>query len=89
VDFYGAQTPQVFRKDVLMQAYDRLTETDEDVTDDAQLVELAGHPVSVVKSDLTNVKITTKADLTLAGAILKARPAKKARRMGAFEEAQW
>ena len=89
VDYYGAQTPQVFRKDVLVQAYDRLTEADKDVTDDAQLVEAAGHPVSVVKSDLTNLKVTTKADLTLAGAILKARPAKKIRRMGAFEEAQW
>ena len=89
VDYYGAQTPQVFRKDVLVQAYDRLTEADRDVTDDAQLVEAAGHPVSVVKSDLTNLKITTKADLTLAGAILRTRPAKKVRRMGAFEEAQW
>ena len=86
---WAEQAWLVFRKDVLVQAYSRLTETQEDVTDDAQLVELAGHPVSVVKSDLTNLKITSKSDLTLAGAILRARPAKKARRMGAFEEAQW
>jgi 2-C-methyl-D-erythritol 4-phosphate cytidylyltransferase len=89
VNFYGAQTPQVFRKDVLVKAYDRLDESNDDVTDDARLVELAGHPVSIVKSDLTNVKITSKPDLTLASAIMKARPVKKARRMGAFEEAQW
>ena len=88
-NLYEAQTPQVFHKDVLAKAYDRLTETGEDITDDAQLVEATGHPVSVVKSNLTNLKITTKADLTLAGAILKARPAKKIRRMGAVEEAQW
>ena len=38
----------------------------------------------------TNIKITTKSDVTLAHAILKARPlAKPAKRLGAFEEAQW
>ena len=88
-NLHEAQTPQVFRKDVLIKAYERLDEFKEDITDDAQLVELLGHPVSVVKSDLLNLKITTKADLTLAKAIMKARPAKAVRRMGAFEEAQW
>ena len=87
--FFEAQTPQVFRKELLVAAYERLGETDDDVTDDAQLVELAGNPVSVVLSDASNLKITRKADLGLAKAIIKARPAKALPRLGLFEEAQW
>lgn len=86
---YEAQTPQVFRKDLLLEAYARLPEGTGEITDDAQVVELAGHPVSVVQSDASNVKITTKGDITLAHAILKARPARSVPRLGAFEEAQW
>lgn len=86
---FEAQTPQVFRKDVLLEAYKRLEGAEREITDDAQAVELAGHPVSVVQSDSTNLKVTTKADLTLANAILKSRPAPKVARLGAFEEAQW
>ena len=41
------------------------------------------------KSDPTNLKITTKADMTLANAIIKSRPAKAVPKLGAFEEAQW
>lgn len=85
---YEAQTPQVFRKQVLCDAYAAL-EAQTQVTDDAQVVELAGHPVTVVKSDATNIKITSKADMGLANAILKSRPRKAAPRMGAFDEAQW
>lgn len=86
---YEAQTPQVFRKDILVAAYGRMVEFDEAMTDDARIVEDAGTPISVVISDATNIKITTKADRTLAAAILKSRPVKAAPRMGAFEEAQW
>lgn len=87
--FYKAQTPQVFRKDLLLDAYVRLEGGTGEMTDDVQVVEQAGHPVSVVISDPTNLKITTKADMTLANAILKARPVKRTPKMGAFEEAQW
>jgi 2-C-methyl-D-erythritol 4-phosphate cytidylyltransferase len=86
---FEAQTPQVFRKDVLQNAYAKADTASGDITDDAQVVELAGHPVSVVKSDMTNIKLTTKADMALANAILKGRPAKAVPRFGAFEEAQW
>ena len=88
-DLYEAQTPQVFRKDLLADAYNRLGDSKEEITDDAQIVELAGQAVSIVISDATNLKVTTKADLTLASAILKSRPAKPVQRLGAFEEAQW
>ncbi|UCE61388.1 MAG: 2-C-methyl-D-erythritol 4-phosphate cytidylyltransferase [Phycisphaerales bacterium] len=89
VSYYEAQTPQVFRKDIILDAYSGLDKVEEKITDDAQLVELAGHPVTIVKSDPTNLKLTTKADVALANAIIKSRPAKAAKRFGAFEEAQW
>ena len=87
--FFEAQTPQVFRKDVLVHAYERLGDRAAQVTDDAQVVEQAGGQVSVVPSSRSNLKITTSEDMTLAAAILKARPVKRAPRMGAFDEAQW
>jgi 2-C-methyl-D-erythritol 4-phosphate cytidylyltransferase len=72
-----AQTPQVFRRDWLEAAYAERGKQGKDVTDDAQLVEAAGHPVHVVQGAGTNIKITTKADLILAEAILKAQPKPK------------
>ena len=86
---WEAQTPQVFKRDLLVKAYAGLKEVEGPVTDDAMLVEKTGHPVTVVQSDLTNLKITAKADLPLAAAIIKSRPAKKVKKLGAFEEAQW
>lgn len=88
---FEAQTPQVFRRDILVDAYDRLA-PGEHPTDDAQVVERAGHPVAIVPADRRNIKITTPADLTLASAILKGisrKPASSAGPLGAFEEAQW
>ncbi len=74
---WQAQTPQAFRRDWFADAYARRAQFGKDVTDDAQLVEACGHPVHVVEGALTNVKITTKADLQLAEAVLKARPKPK------------
>ncbi len=69
---WAAQTPQVFEKQLLLDAYARLQNAD--VTDDAQVVELAGHPVEVVLGSPLNLKITTRDDLKLAQAILKVLP---------------
>ena len=91
VRLYEAQTPQVFRREVILEAYAKAPGDDKvEITDDAQMVELSGHPVQVVTSGATNIKITTKADITLAHAVLTARPlSKPPKRLGAFEEAQW
>lgn len=86
---WEAQTPQVFRKDWLVEAYARRDQAPDVITDDAQLVELLGHRVSVVESDLSNIKITAPGDIRLAEAILKNRPKPKPKSLGAFEEAQW
>jgi 2-C-methyl-D-erythritol 4-phosphate cytidylyltransferase len=86
---FEAQTPQVFRRDLLEAAYAKLPD-DAAPTDDAQVVELSGHPVSIVEADRRNLKITTPGDMVVAQAILKdmqRRP--KSGPLGAFEEAQW
>jgi 2-C-methyl-D-erythritol 4-phosphate cytidylyltransferase len=72
-----AQTPQVFRREWIAEAYGKLGPQGRDITDDAQVVELAGHPVHVAEGSAQNIKITTKSDLILAEAILKARPKPK------------
>jgi len=62
--FWEAQTPQVFRRDLILEAYQQKIK---DVpTDDAQLVERLGKPVHVVPTDSGNIKITTQSDLVLA-----------------------
>ncbi|MBD3366994.1 MAG: 2-C-methyl-D-erythritol 4-phosphate cytidylyltransferase [Candidatus Eisenbacteria bacterium] len=59
----ATQTPQGFRAEVLRTAYEA---ADEDVTDDAQVLELAGEDVAVVEGDPGNTKVTTGLDLELA-----------------------
>jgi 2-C-methyl-D-erythritol 4-phosphate cytidylyltransferase len=72
---WQAQTPQVFRKDWLVEAYGRTGALSKDVTDDAQLVEAAGHPVRIVPGSPFNLKITTHDDVKIASAFLKIREA--------------
>ncbi len=92
---WQAQTPQVFRRDWLVEAYAKRTALTSPITDDAQLIEAIGHSVVVVPGLPANFKITTKDDLDLADAILKARSAKTrsepaAPKWGAFDdEAKW
>jgi len=87
---WEAQTPQVFRPEVVLRAYEQLSQFQGDLTDDAQLVEVMGHPVSLVESDFTNLKVTARGDLSLANSIVKIRPKPKPKGpLGAFEEAQW
>ena len=64
---YLAQTPQAFRRDVLVDA---LARTD-DATDEAALAERAGHTVRIVEGEATNIKITTPEDLPMAEAIAR------------------
>jgi 2-C-methyl-D-erythritol 4-phosphate cytidylyltransferase len=73
-----AQTPQVFRRDWIVDAHANRKKLGKEITDDAQLVEAAGHPVYTVEGAPSNIKITTRADLLLAEAILKAQPRPKA-----------
>lgn len=72
---WEAQTPQVFRRSLLLEAYAKRAGFA--ATDDAQLVERLGKPVTVVQGSPLNLKITTKEDLRLAEAALKALPKPK------------
>ena len=57
------QTPQVFRKELLLKCYKRAFDDKLQGTDDASIVEAYGYPVKIVMGDYRNVKITTKEDL--------------------------
>jgi 2-C-methyl-D-erythritol 4-phosphate cytidylyltransferase len=67
---YLAQTPQVFRFDIITQAYHQVRK---EATDDATLVEALGCKVKVYLGSYENIKVTTKDDLALAETILKNR----------------
>ena len=71
-----AQTPQVFKRQWLLDAY-AARDKKSPATDDAQLVEQAGHPVTLVQGSLMNFKITTQEDLRFAAQALKALPKPK------------
>src|SRR5262249_49236412 len=68
---YLAQTPQVFRRDWLEEAYARRDRDAPAATDDTQLVEALGHRCVLVPSTGFNLKITAPEDLRLASAILE------------------
>lgn len=61
----AVQTPQGFLLAPLWAAHQRAQAEGWEVTDDAALMERAGHPVLVVPGEEQNVKITTPADLDL------------------------
>ena len=65
---WAVQTPQVFRAGALRDVYSRVDL--DGATDDATLLETGGYKVGLVPSTPANVKITTPADLPLAGALL-------------------
>lgn len=66
---YLAQTPQVFRRELLAAAYAGRHVHGSVITDDCQLVEAIGHRCTVVPGSRLNLKITTREDLDLACAI--------------------
>jgi len=67
-----AQTPQAFERRVLVDAFASCPPGVE-ATDEAWLVERAGHVVTVVPGDPFNLKITVPEDLIVAEAITRAR----------------
>ena len=71
--YWAAQTPQVFRRRVLLAAHKAAAHEDYQGTDDASLVERMGGKVRVVESTRDNIKITLPEDLALAEATLERR----------------
>ena len=88
---YEAQTPQVFKAELLKKAYGNLANLDRSkISDDAQLVEALGEKVFIVETDSSNIKITRPGDIAIAEAILKSRPKPVPKGpTGPYLEAQW
>lgn len=72
---WAAQTPQLFRFDLLLKAHQTFGET---MTDDAAMVESLGHPVKMFVGSYENLKVTTPGDLILVEALMNAKLAANA-----------
>jgi 2-C-methyl-D-erythritol 4-phosphate cytidylyltransferase len=70
---WQAQTPQAFRRDLLIAAHRRAVKEGIVATDDADLVERTGARVEVVEALTNNIKITSPSDLAIVEAIIAAR----------------
>ena len=66
------QTPQAFRRDVILQAPRAARQANYLGTDDAGLVERLGLPVKIVPGSYRNIKVTTPEDLIIASALIEA-----------------
>lgn len=64
------QTPQIFSFPLIHQAH-HASIADEDMTDDATLLERLGHPVAIFPGSYSNIKITTQEDVLIAEALLR------------------
>ncbi len=71
---YAMQTPQIFSRDLLVEAYDAVAARKLSITDEVSAVELLGAKVLLVPNDEFNPKITYPRDLLLAQAFLNRRP---------------
>ena len=67
--FRLVQTPQCFKRNVLLKAYQ--LKFNSNFTDDASVVEATGVPISMVEGNQENIKITSPLDLKLAELFLK------------------
>lgn len=70
-DLVAVQTPQGFRKEILLRAYEQAAVDKFLGTDDASLVERIGGKIKIVQSSYQNIKITTPEDIQIAETFLK------------------
>lgn len=70
---WQVQTPQAFKRDIILKAYEQAETQNYLGTDDASLVERAGYKVHISNGDYDNIKITTHEDLIIAHSILEKR----------------
>jgi 2-C-methyl-D-erythritol 4-phosphate cytidylyltransferase len=71
-DLVSVQTPQAFRKQLLLDAFAMAEKTGMSVTDEATLIEQTGGSVRIVPGTTTNLKVTYPSDLALIEALLLA-----------------
>ncbi|MBG9206396.1 2-C-methyl-D-erythritol 4-phosphate cytidylyltransferase [Staphylococcus sciuri] len=70
---WQVQTPQAFKRDIILKAYEQAEAQNYLGTDDASLVERVGYKVHISNGDYDNIKITTHEDLIIAHSILEKR----------------
>ena len=73
-ELWAMQTPQVMRRQALLDAFDQCPIPLEQVTDDVQLLELSGQEIWLIPGEEQNLKITTPTDLLLAQQYLSNSP---------------
>ncbi len=65
----AVQTPQGFRRELILAAHEHALRSQHAATDDAALVRALGHEVALVEGSSWLLKVTTRADLELAEAL--------------------
>jgi len=65
------QTPQVFRTEIIREAYRQAVLEGTEATDDAMLVERLGKNVTLLEGQTTNIKITVPEDFLFAETLLR------------------
>jgi 2-C-methyl-D-erythritol 4-phosphate cytidylyltransferase len=60
---WSMETPQAFSRELIARAYARVSDRKIHITDDAQAIELLGHPIALLENAHPNPKLTTPADL--------------------------
>lgn len=73
---WEVHTPQVIKKSLLLQGFQKVKENNLEVTDDVSIIEALGLPVKLTLGQYTNIKITTPEDIQVAEGILSARGVK-------------
>ncbi len=68
---WAAQTPQAFKREILMAGYKKAIEDNFVGTDDSILVERLGIEVKIIMGSYENIKITTPEDIIIAESLLK------------------
>lgn len=70
---WQAQTPQIFKKEILLEAYNKALDDQFTGTDDSSLVERLGCKVTIIEGNRENFKITYPLDMQLAELLIRER----------------
>lgn len=68
---WSAQTPQAFKREIILDAYKRAYEKGINATDDASIAEASGYKVVMFEGSYYNIKLTSPEDMLLAELFIK------------------
>lgn len=74
---YQIQTPQVFKRDLILNAHKAAERDGFEPTDDCALIEREGGKIKITPGSYDNIKITTPEDISVAERILERKSEKK------------